>query len=250
LAAVRRSHDRLTQLIGGRQGPDLVKPSACSDWNVAQVLSHLGSQAEIFSLFVDATLEHRDAPGREAFQSIWDGWNAKPPAEQVSDSIAANERFVRRLEDLDGNALAGMQLEMLGSRRDAAGMLRMRLSEHAVHTWDVEVAFDPAAQLAPEAVDLLMDGLPEMAARAGQPGTVSHRVSVTTADPERRFMVDTGGVSIQPGDGEGADASLEIPAEGFMRLVYGRVSAERPPHGPVRTDGISIEDLEAVFPGF
>jgi uncharacterized protein (TIGR03083 family) len=250
VAAVRRSHDRLTRLVGSRDVPDLVQPSACSDWNVAQVLSHLGSQAEIFSMFLDAALEGTEPPGREAFPPVWDKWNVKPPAEQVTDSIAANERFVRRLEDLDEAALTGLHLELFGSQRDAAGLLRMRLSEHAIHTWDVEVVFEPAAQVASDAVDLLIDGLPEMAPRAGKAATEARRVVVTTTQPERRFLLDTGGVFIQPAGAAAADASLEMDAEGFLRLIYGRLSGERPPHGPVRTDGISIEDLEAVFPGF
>lgn len=250
LAAVRRSHDHLAQLVGGRHGSELIVPSACSEWNVAQVVSHLGSQAEIFSLFVDSALEGREAPGREAFEPIWNGWNAKPPAQQVSDGIAANERLVRRLEGLDDEALAAMRLDLFGGQRDAVGLLRMRLSEHAIHTWDVEVAFDPSAQVAPDAVGLLIDNIPEMVPRAGRAAAAGRRVAVTTADPELHLNLDTGGVSIRPGDAEATDATLEIPAEGLLRLVYGRLGDAHPPRGPVRSEGISLEDLQEVFPGF
>ncbi len=56
---------------------------------------------------------------------------------------------------------------MFGSEQDLAGLARMRLSEHAVHTWDVVVALQPSAPVAPEAVDLLVDSLGAVAARTG-----------------------------------------------------------------------------------
>jgi uncharacterized protein (TIGR03083 family) len=250
LRAVRQSHDQLSTLTRGLEGPDLLRPSACSEWKVAQVLSHLGSQAEIFSLFVDAALEGADPPSRDAFPPVWDRWNAKPPAIQASDCLEANERLVSRLEGLDGSRLDDMRVEMFGQERDASGLLRMRLSEHALHTWDVAVAFDPNAEVTPDSVSLLVDGLPELASRAGRPAEKPVEVAVTLTTPDRRFRLLTGGVTLRPDDGGGADASLQLAAEGFLRLVYGRVSDAYPPRGPVHAVGVSLPDLEAVFPGF
>ena len=44
----------------------------------------------------------------------------------------------------------------------------MRLSEHAVHTWDVAVSLDPAAEVAPDAVELLLVQLPMLAGWTGK----------------------------------------------------------------------------------
>jgi len=79
LAAVRRSHDRIAELTGGLGREQLDGPSACSQWSVAQVLSHLGSQAEIFSLFADAGLSRGEPPAQSVFGPIWDSWNARSP---------------------------------------------------------------------------------------------------------------------------------------------------------------------------
>jgi hypothetical protein len=45
----------------------------------------------------------------------------------------------------------------------------MRLSEHAIHTWDVEVALDPAATIAPVPVELLIDSFDRTIGFAGKP---------------------------------------------------------------------------------
>jgi uncharacterized protein (TIGR03083 family) len=167
LASVRRSHDRLTAEVVSLGASDLERPSYCSEWSIAQALSHLGSQAEIVSLFVEAGLTGGDAPTREAFEPIWAAWNARTPEAQASDSLATNEALVARLEGLDPEALATFRLNLFGMDLDAAGLLRMRLSEHAVRVWDVAAALDSAARIAPDAVELLVEDLSETAARAG-----------------------------------------------------------------------------------
>src|SRR5580700_8027417 len=140
ISALRHSHDRLQALVEPLGQDQLEQRSYASEWSIAQVLSHLGSGAEIFSLFLDAGLAGQDPPGREAFGPIWDRWNAKPPAEQAADSMTVNEAFVTRVESLDADALDGLHLAMFGMDLDAPRLLRMRLSEHAVHTWDVGIA--------------------------------------------------------------------------------------------------------------
>ena len=149
LASVRRSHDRLTAQVQVLDASDLYRPSYCSEWSIAAVLSHLGSQAEIFSLFVDAGLAGSNAPAQDAFLPIWDAWNARGAEAQAADSVAANEALVARLEALDPATLAAFRLDPFGMDVDATGLLQIRLSEHAIHIGDVAVRLDPAAQVAP-----------------------------------------------------------------------------------------------------
>jgi uncharacterized protein (TIGR03083 family) len=251
LKAVRRSHDRLAGLVADLGPEQLGRPSACSEWSVAQVLSHLGSQAEIFSLFVDAGITGGDPPSRDAFGPIWDTWNARSPHDQATGSIKANEALVSRLEDLDAEALAGFRLEMFGRTLDAAGLLRMRLSEHAVHTWDVAVTFDPSAVVDPEAVELLVDGLGESASRSAKAPDEPLDASIITTGPSRRFRLQTSdAVLLEPSDPAAETGWIELPAEALVRLVYGRLDDDHPPRGAVQTDGVSIEELTAIFPGF
>lgn len=59
---------------------------------------------------------------------------------------------------MDHSALSS-RASMFGMTPDIVGLLRMRLSEHAVHTWDVAVVLDAAARVDAHAVALLIDGV-------------------------------------------------------------------------------------------
>ena len=166
---VRRSQDRFAGILENLPPEQVSAPSYDDEWSIADVASHLGSQAEIFGLFLEAGLEGSDPPDHDAFLRIWDRWNAKPPADQVADSVAANESLVSRIEDIPADDRSEFAVEMFGGTRDLGGLTAMRLSEHAVHTWDIAVALDPDATVAPEAVELLVDQLPaDGAAVAGR----------------------------------------------------------------------------------
>ncbi len=253
LGAVRRSHDRLVEVVESLDPSELDRPSYCTDWSVAQVLSHLGSQAEIFSRFVEAGLGGAPAPTQADFPPIWDAWNGRAPRAQATDSVAANDALISRLEHLDPAQLASIKLQMFGMDVDAASLLRMRLSEHAVHSWDVMVALDPGAVVAPDAVDLLIDGVPEMAARVGRPGSIRLTVEVTTTNPARTYDLSVDDVvALEPHEGErpkGSGPALRLPAEALLRLVDGRL-------GPTVTGddvdvtGLDLDDIRGVFPGF
>jgi len=251
LAAVRGSHDRLAGIVAALDAGELERPSACAQWTVAQVLSHLGSQAEIFSLFVDAGAAGVDAPPRDAFGPIWDAWNARSPQDQATDSISANEVLVSRLEMLDDVSLRGFRLELFGRTLDADGLLRMRLSEHSVHTWDVEVAFDATAVVAGDAVDLLIDGLGETASRSGRAPAEPLRASVSTSSPARRFtLVTADDVRLEPAGATDEERSIALPAEVLLRLVYGRLGDDQPARGPVTSSGVELADLRQIFEGY
>jgi len=90
IGALRHSHDRLQALVEPLGQDQLEQRSYASEWSIAQVLSHLGSQAEIFGLFLAAGLAGQDPPGREEFMPIWDSWNAKDPQAQASDALRAD----------------------------------------------------------------------------------------------------------------------------------------------------------------
>ncbi len=87
ISALRHSHDRLRAAVEPLSPDQLEQRSYASEWSIAQVLSHLGSQAEIFGLFLDAGLAGQEPPGPEAFGPIWDRWNGKTPQAQAADAL-------------------------------------------------------------------------------------------------------------------------------------------------------------------
>ncbi len=184
IATLRNSHDRLESLVQPLGAEAVRDPSYCSDWTIAQVMSHLGSGAEIALLILPGALGESEPVGQEVFPPVWDIWNAKNPDAQVADGLAADEKYVRRLEQLTDDQLARIQLPFFGMDLDAVGLVRLRLGEHALHTWDVAVAADPAAAVSPDAVALLIDNVPQfIAPRLGKPQEDPLRLRIRTVEP-------------------------------------------------------------------
>ena len=251
IEVVRRSSDRLWAVVDDLDDAAIAGPSYCSEWSVAQVLSHLGSGAEIFSLFLEAAASGREPPGREAFPPIWDSWNAKSPGAQATDAERADRALVERLEGLDDGQLAALRVAMFGMDLDIAALVRMRLFEHTMHSWDVAVTRDLGAELAPDAVDLLVDAIGAAVPRLAKPLDHELRVRVRTSGPERDLLLVLGSaVSLTDTGSDGAaDAELDIPSAALLRLVYGRLDPE---HTPEATSArrVDLDTLRRVFPGF
>jgi uncharacterized protein (TIGR03083 family) len=246
--ALRASHDRITGIVAELDADGLRAQSYDTEWSIADVLSHLGSGAEIFSLLLDAGRSGGDPPGQAVFQQIWDTWNARSPEDQAARSVAVNEALVSAIESLTPEQRAAFRIAMFGPvPLDLAGFLGMRLSEHALHTWDIAVAGDPAARVAPDAVELLLAALPSMAGFLGKQAPAPVTVAVTVTDPERAFSLDTGGVSVAPAAADDtATAALDLPAEAFVRLIAGRLDDG----AEVKASGVTLDELKSVFPGF
>jgi uncharacterized protein (TIGR03083 family) len=175
--------------------------------------------------------------------------NAKDPRAQAADSLRVNEAAVEQFESLDPDQKAKVRLHLFGMDNDLTGLLRMRVSEHAIHTWDAVVALDPSAKVAPDAVGLLIDTVGQLADRSAKPDEKQRRIRVSTTDTERHFVLETGEeVSLTEGDGEAGLPELRLPAEAFVRLVYGRLGPHHTP--PVEADGVDLDDLRQLFPGF
>ena len=154
---------------------------------------------------------------------------------------------------MDADERARLHLKLFGMDIDTTGFARLRLSEHAVHTWDVLVALDPAATLAPDAVALLIDMVDQVAGRSAKPDGQQRTVRVSTTDPERQFILATGDeVTLTPVDGDAAPepgvAELRLPAEALIRLIYGRLDEAHTP--PAETAGVELDDLRQIFRGF
>jgi uncharacterized protein (TIGR03083 family) len=252
LSALSDSHDRLAAAAAKAAGNGVTGPSYCTDWSIAQVLSHLGSGAEIFGLNVEAGLHGRPAPGQEQYQHIWDVWNAKSPQDQARDGVAEDAALVEQLAALTPEQRLSWRLDFFGSERDLLGALLLRLSEHIMHTWDVEVMVNQQAMLPGDASGLALDFLPELVAYVGKPTGEELRVHVTTEHPERSFELAIGPDSVvlakagpEPSAGE---ATLRLPAEAFARLLTGRLDPEHTP--AVQAQGVDLDQLRAVFPGF
>ena len=252
LTALHRSHDRLATTLATLHDQEVTQPSYADEWSVAQVTSHLGSGAEVFGLFLDAGLEQSPTPGPDRFQPIWDQWNAKPPSTQVREAVDADAAFLARLDRLATDQQDRWRLNLFGTEQTLAGLLRMRLAEHALHTWDIVVASDPAATVPDDAAALVIDNLSPLVARVARPGPQPITLDVHTSAPTRRLRLEVtteGGHLTSIGlDQPAVPAVLTLPGEAFVRLVYGRLDADHSP-STVQATGIDLDVLRRTFPG-
>ena len=256
IAVLRQAHDQLADFVRGLDADGLARQSACSDWDVAQVLGHLGSAAEINIATLDAALDGQDGLGPDFNQPIWDRWNALDNQAKAAGFLEHAEGLVARYEALDAATRAELRVKLsfFPAPVDVATLVRMRTSEVTHHGWDVRVAFDPTATLHPGAVDLMIDHSGDFLAYIGKAGALGGRsatVAVETTDPDRSFglaiteaVALTGGVPPEP------DATLHLPAESWLRLTYGRLRPEHTPAAVTLTgDTVTLDDLRRVFPG-
>jgi uncharacterized protein (TIGR03083 family) len=259
LRVLQASVERLHQLVEPLDERQLDAPAYPSEWSIADVMSHIGSGAVIMQRRVDDGLSGRDLADDFA-PSVWDEWNAKSPMQKAVDGLVADRELVARFSALTDDQRDGLVLNMGPLRLSAFDLVSMRLNEHTLHTWDIEVALDPQATLPDDEVALVIDNLELIGRFTARPdGGDPQRVAVHTTAPEREFTIDIGtdSVTFSPGSdagggsgasgASGAPTTIELPAEAFIRLVYGRLDPDHTP--PLDADAAVIERLRRVFPG-
>jgi uncharacterized protein (TIGR03083 family) len=246
LAALHLSSDRLRRIVEPVDDATLSAPAYPTEWTIAQVLSHLGSAAVIHRRRLDDSLAGRNFP--DGFPpAVWDEWNAKSPRAQADDGLAADAALLARLDAVTADEQDGLRLSIGPLDVDFAEFVGLRLNEHTVHTWDVEVAIDPAATIPVTLAAFVVDSLGlivRYTARAAE----DQVVVVRTEEPERTFALrlSPDGSSLEPAPAD-RPPDLELPAEAFVRLLYGRLDRNHTPAGA--GDEPLLATLRQAFPG-
>jgi uncharacterized protein (TIGR03083 family) len=246
LSALAGSVNHLRDLAEPLDSAQLRSRAYPSEWTIADVLSHVGSGAVIMQRRLDDALAERENDDGFA-PSVWDVWNAKSPEAKAADALEADRALVERLESLSDDERDRLQFAMGPMTFDFEGFVGLRVNEHTLHTWDVEVALDPQATLDDDATGFIVDHLEMIARFTGKPSDTVHDVTVRTSNPTRDFTIALGldSVSLTPEASSGAP-DLDLPAEALIRLVYGRLD---PDHSPAVADPAMLEELRGVFPG-
>jgi uncharacterized protein (TIGR03083 family) len=246
LDALEISVDHLNSVVEPLNESQYVASAYPTEWTIADTMSHIGSAAIIFKRGVDDALDGRETPP-QFNQSVWDLWNAKTPHAQVTDALDADRALLTRLLEMTPDERERYSLNLGPMTFDFDRAVRLRLGEHAVHTWDIEVAIDPSATLQPEAVAFLIDSL-ELVVRFTAKATENeHTLNIRTTDPQRELALTQSADGVTLNEVEGVEVhDLELPAEAFVRLAYGRLDEQHTPDG---IDTTHLSELRRVFPG-
>ncbi len=249
ITALRSEHDTLAELARGLTDDQLAAPSGAAEWTVAQVLSHLGSGAEIGRAPIARATGETVAA--EENRAIWARWDAAAPRAQAEGFLEHNARWLETVEALTPEQRSSLTVDLgfLPEPVPLVTALGLRLNEVASHSWDVRVAFDENARVAAGSaevvVELLAGPVGFMLNFLAKPAELAEPVSV--AVPGAGLVIDDAVTVVD--HLEGATATFAGPAEAFVRLVTGRL---KPPYDKdVSVDGrVTLDELRRVFPGF
>jgi uncharacterized protein (TIGR03083 family) len=254
IAALRSEHDILASAVPALTTEQLTGPSGASEWTVADVLSHLGSGAEITLASFRASLGETPEPGPDFNQSVWDRWNALSPRDQADGWLASDTALVTALEAVpeERHGELTVKIGFLPEPLPFASYAAMRLSEVVQHVWDVQAGLDPAATIDESAAALLAEhfsgGIGFLLGFIGKPGAAGEPAVVEIAKTPYRIVVDDA-VRLTT-DNLPATASFSGPLESAIRLLGGRLTPAYTPAGVEVSGNITLDQLRSVFPGF
>jgi uncharacterized protein (TIGR03083 family) len=247
LDALRSSVARLRDLVRPLDDTQLEQQAYPTEWRIADVLSHLGSGAVITTRRLDDVLAGNALPDDFA-PTVWDEWNAKSARKKAGDALAADQALMERLDAVSEQERSTFSTSLGPLTIGFDDLVGLRLNEHGMHTWDVEVTLDPAATLHPEQTALIIDNLGLIGRYTAKPTGSLRTIAVRTTEPARDFVlalaIDSVTFSAETSEGP---AQLVLPAEAFARLLYGRLDPDHTP--PFDGDAEALAELRRVFPG-
>lgn len=255
IGQLTESHQRLGQLLHDMGSEVLHTRSACSQWSVGQVVAHLGSGAEIALEALRAGVAGSVEPvADETMRRLWADYDALADDAAAGRAMAANAALVEAFEALTAAQLGEVRVPFFVGPVPVPTFAAFRLSEHAVHTWDIEVTRDGAAELDVASSAIILENVvkPLIGRLARPSGSAAKGIDVRLADVGRVLRLELGDPVVLLDDTStvAADGSLMISTPAFVRLVYGRLDPTSTPATAAMTGAVSLDELRAIFPGF
>ena len=252
--ALSDEHDALAAAIRDLTDDELSTPSAAAEWTVAQVLSHLGSGAEITLAGLRAALGQRSAPAADFNSSVWDHWNALRPDEQRAEFLEHDAALIAALESLSEKERETLELQVgfAPAPLTVASFAGMRLHEAAQHGWDVRAGRDPAAELRPGSVGVLAElfshDITFLLGFIAKPDPTSEPVLLDIAGSGYGLSITDSVSLVSPVNHP--TATFSGPLEAAIRLLGGRLGPQHTPSDLAISGNITLDRLRIVFPGF
>lgn len=195
------------------------------DWDVADVLIHLGGVHRRFSRCLRREVD--EWPGPETVD---------PPAD---DPLSWYLESLAGLVDALGSVRLDDTFVTWAGDQDGHWILRRMANETAVHRWDIESASGPPEPLSPDlASDITEEFLTDIVddrALAGVDDTAAHdgatlhlhATDVEAADAGEWFLTVTGDGLLVDRRHDKGDVALRGPASDLALWLYGRIPAGR-----------------------
>ncbi len=254
IAALRSEHEALASAVLALTTEQLRGPSGAAEWTIADVLSHLGSGAEITLASFRASVGEAETPASGFNESVWDRWNALSPAEQATGWLESDEALIIALEEIAPERYddIAVKLGFLPEPIPLASFAAMRFSEVVQHAWDVQVGIDAAAVITEPSATLLAEhfsgGISFLLGFLGKTDALTKPVVLEISNTQYRLVLD-GGTRLTT-DNVPATATFGGETEAVVRLLGGRLKPQYTPADLKVTGNVTLDELRTVFPGF
>jgi uncharacterized protein (TIGR03083 family) len=250
VALVQAESARLLQYLHALPADAWSQPSACTQWQIQDVVAHVAGAAEFYVDTLTRGLQGDTAPpeGFPSAGTVNAAAMAEPLAhmartkrEQLGDQVLATcEAAITRLNAL----LAGVSPHEWERPcyhpwrlMPVQQFLPMSLQELVLHGWDVRSRLEPETPLAPESLPALLELIATSRTSgfltwAFRPGArlstpVCYRFEVMGAVPSRvDIIVEGDRASIAEAGDMPASVTFHCDPETYVLVMYGRLSLE------------------------
>jgi uncharacterized protein (TIGR03083 family) len=246
---------RLEAFLRTLSPADWQRPSRCDQWQVADVVAHLiedrhadritrGLQGDLTpSGFVPSGAVHTDAWRASVVQ------HPRTLRRHLGDALLAAfcaenahvDTILTGLQPEDWHTLCYHPSRPLTVR----DLVNLRLTEIAMHGWDIRASFDPQASLSEAGVRALVTTIPRVVRRVFRPDAkrtraIRYRLHMTTPIPATTdILLNADGASVESDrPTEAADVTLHCDPATAVLVIFGRLSlADAMADGCVHVEG-------------
>ncbi len=251
------------------RNPDIYA-SACDGWNMADVVTHLISVANMMTMSIERAIENSVAPPM--------GYQPQTPQERAQSIRSLRDAFYEdifpefnasclRLNSLL-TSLTPEQYELPAwhpaTVMDVSRLIGLRLMELAIHGWDIRYGVDRDASINPIALPFLKEWIPNWLVAGfrmpdcvrGTRGTMAFRFVLSDADEETHIVrvwekMDT--FAFDPDrEPEHSEVTFSLDTSSYILLLMGRMPIRRSiRRGRLILDGDieTAESLHRIFVG-
>jgi uncharacterized protein (TIGR03083 family) len=238
---------RIKRYLHGLPADAWVQPSACTRWQVQDVVAHLVGVAEFYTRTVSRGLTGENSPPTGQLPA--GQGNAASSAEGIAQrAIAAckslGDQLLPRYDAADDDLnrlLTGLQPQERqtlcyhpGGLVAAQNFMDLRLKELALHEWDIRSALEPNAHLSATSFPAVLDNVSESIASGSLrwafwsgpalPFLVRYRFVVAGVGPRRaELVVDGKTVRMEDAAETSPHVTFRCDTETYLLLVYGRL---------------------------
>ncbi len=253
--AVQAEAKRLEEFLRTLSPEEWQRPSQCDQWQVADVVAHLTGMSTARrierGLQGDVTPpEDMASPGTVNEDAFRDGLAQRALAlrHQLGDQLltafrAGNDQLDAVLADMEPQDWEKFCYHPVGPE-PIRTIIDIRLTEVAMHGWDIRASFDPRASLSEDSLPALLQTIPRAVRRAfrsdaNRPRAVRYRFHMTepvTATTD--ILLNADGASVESGSQAEADVTFRCDTSTAVLVIFGRLTlADAITDGCIRVEG-------------